>query len=330
MNSYKNILLINFGGIGDEILFLPVIQGLKKSYPNAKINLCLEGRSSAFLDLTNFVDNSFFVDIKTKNKYLEMLKFYFKVLVGKYDLVISSGGNTLISLFLFFTGIKTRIGYKTSKLSENLLTYAVPLNKNQYASNMYFDLIKPISDVEFELPKINVEEFDKIQNSVLIHPGVSKISIAKNITKTINADKWAELIKLLLKKDKKVYLAGGPDDVECIQQIREKLKNIDLSNFVDMFGKTKNIFELVQLIKKSEVLICSDSAPMHIGVATNTKTIAIFGPTDDELLLPKSDKFFAIKNDVSCRPCLWAKRQTTCDKLDCLNIDLIKILFYCK
>ena len=326
MNSYKNILLINFGGIGDEILFLPVIQGLKKSYPNAKITLCLEGRSSAFLNLTNLVDKAFFVDIKTKNKYLEMLKLYFKALVGGYDLVVSSGANTLISLFLFFTGIKTRVGYRTSNLSEKLLTNAVVLNKNQYASNMYFDLIKPITDVEFELPQINVKEFVKNLNSVLIHPGVSKISILKDITKTISAEQWSELIKMLLEKGKKVYLAGGPDDVECIEKIRQNIKTLDLSNFVDMYGKTKNIFELVELIKKSEVLICSDSAPMHIGVATDTKTIAIFGPTDDELLLPKSDKFFAIKNNVSCRPCLWAKRQTTCDKLDCLNIDLTKIL----
>lgn len=330
MSSYKNILLINFGGIGDEILFLPVIQGLKKSYPDAKITLCLEGRSSAFLNLTNLVDKSFFVDIKTKNKYIEMLKLYFKALFGKYDLVVSSGGNTLIFLFLFFTGIKTRIGYKTSKLSEKLLTYCVPLNKNQYASYMYFDLIKPISDVEFELPKIIVDDFEKISNSVLIHPGVSKISVAKNITKTISADKWSELINLLLQRGKKVYLAGGPDDVECIEEIRKNLKGIDLTNFVDMFGKTKNIFELVELIKKSEVLICSDSAPMHIGVATNTKTISIFGPTDDELLLPKLGNFIAIKNDVPCRPCLWTKRQTTCEKLSCLNIDLNLILENCK
>ena len=330
MNSYKNILLINFGGIGDEILFLPVIQGLKKSFSNAKITLCLESRSSAFLKLTNLVDNAFFVDIKTKNKYFEMLKLYFKALFGGYDLVVSSGGNTLISLFLFFTGIKTRIGYKTSKLSEKLLTYAVDLNKNQYASNMYFDLIKPISDVEFELPKIDVENFEKNFNSVLIHPGVSKISVLKNITKTISSEQWSELIKMLLKNGKNVYLAGGPDDTECIEKIRENIKNIDLTNFVDMFGKTKNIFELVELIKKSEVLICSDSAPMHIGVATNTKTIAIFGPTDDELLLPKSENFIAIKNDVDCRPCLWAKRQTTCDKLDCLKIYLNEILFRCK
>ena len=326
MNSYKNILLINFGGIGDEILFMPVIQSLRKSYPESKITLCLEGRSSAFIKLTNKLDSHFCIDIKTKNKYVEMLKLYFKALIGNYDLVISAGANPLISILLFLTGIKTRIGYNTSKYASKLLTKAVELNKNQYASMMYFDLVKPITNGDYELPKIEVQEFKKNKNSVLIHPGVSKISIIKNITKTLSAKKWAEIIKLLLNEGKQVYLAGGPDDTECIEQIRNELQNTDLTNFVDMFGKTKNIFDLVELIKKSEVLICSDSAPMHIGVATDTKTIAIFGPTDDKTLLPKSNKFIALKNNSECRPCLWAKRQTTCEKLNCLDIDIKQIL----
>ena len=326
MTLYKNILLINFGGIGDEILFMPVIQNLRKNYPNAKITLCLEGRSSAFVKLTNLLDSYFCVDIKTKNKYLEMLKLYFNALVGKYDLVISAGGNSLIAPLLFFTGIKTRVGYNTSSLAKKLLTHAVQLNKNQYASMMYFDLVKPITNGEFELPHIEVENFEKNKNSVLVHPGVSKISIQKDIIKSFNTKEWSDVIKLLLKADKIVYLDGGPDDAECIEGIREELKNEDLTNFVDMFGKTKNIFDLVELIKKSEVLICSDSAPMHIGVATDTKTIAVFGPTDDETLLPKSDKFIALKNNVDCRPCLWAKRQTTCEKLDCLKIDISQLI----
>ena len=53
MYDYKNILLINFGGIGDEILFLPVIQSLKNKFPNSKITLCLEGRSKAFIKRRN-------------------------------------------------------------------------------------------------------------------------------------------------------------------------------------------------------------------------------------------------------------------------------------
>lgn len=326
MKTYKNILLVNFGGIGDEILFMPVIQCLRKTYPNSKITLCLEGRSSAFIKLTNLLDSHFCIDIKTKNKYIEMLKLYFKALTGGYDLVISSGSNPLISVLLFFTGIKTRIGYGVSSISKRLLTYPVKLNKNQYASNMYFDLVKPVSDCEFELPHIDIDECEKEYNSVLIHPGVSAMSVSKQITKTFNADIWSDLIKKLLAKGKKVYLAGGPDDTDCIEKIRINLKDADLTNFTDMFGKTKNIFDLVKLIKKSEVLICSDSAPMHIGVATNTKTIAVFGPTDDEKLLPKSDKFFAVKNNADCRPCLWEKRQTTCENLKCLNIGLDMII----
>ncbi len=326
MKSYKNILLINFGGIGDEILFLPVIQGLKKTYPDSKITLCLEERSSAFLKLTNLIDYAFYINIKTKNKYIEMLKLYFKALTGKYDLVISSGSNPLIPVLLFFTGIKERAGYKTNKLSEKLLTIPVNLNKNQYAANMYFDLVKSITKGNFELPYIKTEEAEKIKNSVLIHPGVSRISISKNIIKIFNGSQWANLIKLLLKEGFKVILAGGPDDSECINKIRENLKGENLTNFTDMFGETKNIYDLAVLIKKSEILVCSDSAPMHIGVATNTKTIAIFGPTDEKKLLPVSDKFIAITNNSDCRPCLWAKRQETCRDLKCLNIDLNKIV----
>ena len=328
MDYYKNILLINFGGIGDEILFSPVIQSLRKTYPNAKITLCLEGRSSAFIQLTTLLNSHFYIDIKTKNKYIEMFKLYFKALFGRYDLVISAGGNPLIAFLLFLTGIKTRVGYNTSSFAKFFLTHTVTLNKNQYASKMYFDLVKPITNGEFELPYIEVEKVEKNQNSVLVHPGVSKISIQKGIIKSINSKEWAEVIKLLLRKGKNVYLAGGPDDKECIEKIREDLKNENLTNFIDMYGKTKNIIDLVRLINKSEVLICSDSAPMHIGIATNTKTIAVFGPTDDKTLVPESDRFITLKNNIDCRPCLWEKRQTTCEKLDCLKIDLNDFIKY--
>lgn len=320
MSNCKNILLINFGGIGDEILFLPVIQSIKKTFPQSKITLCLESRSKAFLDLTNSVDDYFFADIKTKNKYIQMFKLYLKALTGKYDVVISSGASPLISILLYLTMIPVRIGYKTSKLSEKLLTHPVILNKNQYAAKMYFDLVYPLTKDEFELPRIEIEDCDKIPSSVLVHPGVSKISVNKGIQKTFDGKKWAEIIKYLAAKGKKVYLVGGPDDEKCISEIRSELNSDENNLYTDMFGKTENIYDLANLIKKSELFVCSDSAPMHIAVAVNTKTLAVFGPTDDEKLLPDSPEFIAIKNDTDCRPCLWEKRQTTCGNLRCLNI----------
>lgn len=325
MNNYKNILLINFGGIGDEILFLPTIKSIKKSYPEAKITLVLESRSKSIQNLSNLIDDIICVDIKGKSKYSELLKFYFKALFGKFDLVVSSGANKLIPVLLFFTGIKTRIGYDSGILTQKLLTKAVKLNQNQYAGRMYHDLVQDLTGQAYEDPEIVIEDLEKISNSVLVHPGVSKMSIKKNIIKNWSNITWAKLIEELLNKGKTVYLAGGPDDKECIEEIRNYFKDKHYDNFVDMYGKTKNIMDLAKLIKQSEVLVCSDSAPMHIGIATNTKTIAIFGPTDEKKLIPISDKFIAITNDVACRPCLWDKRQTSCETKECLNLNINQI-----
>ena len=77
MKSPKKILALNFGGIGDEILFLPALSSLKKEYPEAKITLALEPRSKSVKDLTPLVDDVMCIDIKGKHKYLELLKFIF-------------------------------------------------------------------------------------------------------------------------------------------------------------------------------------------------------------------------------------------------------------
>ena len=324
-----NILAINFGGIGDEIFFLPTLISLKKEFPNAKITLALEPRSKSVKDLTDVIDDLFLIDIKGKNKYTELLKLVFLARKNHFDMVISSGGNKLISILLTLMGIKKRYGYDTGKLSKILLTKAVPLNKNQYACAMYHDLITPITDHKTELPEINVSAQEKIPNSVLIHPGVSKMSVQKGMIKTISAETWAETVDLLLEKGKHVILAGGPDDNEVIETIRNKTKN---KNFEDFYGKTKSLKDLAVLIGKAEQFICSDSAPLHVAVAMKTKTYVIFGPTDDKKLIPQSDIVTPIKANDNCpiKPCLWEHRQTTCENLECLKItpkyivDLIK------
>lgn len=314
-----NILAINFGGIGDEIFFLPTLISLKKEFPNSKITLALEPRSKSVKDLTNIIDDLFLIDVKGKNKYTELLKLVYLARKGDFDLVISSGGNKLISILLTLTGIKKRYGYNTGKLSEILLTKAVPLNKNQYACAMYHDLVTPVTDYKTELPEINVEPQEKIPNSILIHPGVSKMSIQKGMIKTIPADTWAEVIDLLIENGKKVILVGGPDDKECIDIILNSTKHKDFDGY---YGKTKSLKDLAVLIGKAEKFICSDSAPLHIAVALKTRTYVIFGPTDDKKLIPQSDIVTAVKAQDNCpiKPCLWEHRQTTCDKLDCLKI----------
>lgn len=327
MKKPKKILMVNFGGIGDEILFLPAISSLKKEFPDAEITLALEPRSKSVKDLSNLIDDVMCVDIKAnggKHKYTELAKFVLEARKRKFDMVFSSGANQLIPLLLFSTGIKQRYGYKSGFLSNLLLTRAVELNKNQYASFMYHELVTPVTDKKTLYPEIDAGDIEKEPGSVLIHPGVSKMSVVKNMVKTWSPEIWAELVKKVLAKGKKVYLIGGPDDKECIEKIVEIIG--DTPNFENLYGTTKNIMDLARLTKRSETLICSDSAPMHIGVGVGTRTLALFGPTDEKKLIPDNEKFVAIKNNCDCRPCLWDKRQTTCDELKCLKIDLDEVV----
>ena len=168
MDKRKRILAINFGGIGDEIFFLPTLISLKKEFPDSEITLALEPRSKSVKDLTDVIDDLILIDVKGKNKYFELIKLISKARQGNFDLVVSSGGNKLISILLFLTGIKERCGYDTGKLSRFLLTHAMPLNKNQYACKMYHDLIRNLTSYDTELPQINVQVNEKIANSVLI------------------------------------------------------------------------------------------------------------------------------------------------------------------
>ena len=323
--QFKKILFINFGGLGDEILFLPTIQTVKKEFPNSHITLALEKRSLGITSLTNVIDSTLIANIKGKTKYFELFKLLIKIWTGKYDMVISSGSNKFISVFLFMTFIKQKYGYNTGKLSEILLTKTAKLNKNQYAVNMYHDLVCSISDKAAELPVLNIEKKDVIPNSILIHPGVSKLSVSQGMIKTISAEKWAEVIEKLSDLGKKVFLIGGPDDKECIETI---IKTVPVEKYENLYGTTKNLKELAELISSTEIFLCSDSAPLHIAVSLGVKTFAIFGSTDDKKLIPQNDFVKAIKADCDCpiRPCLWEKRQTTCESLDCLNIPVEKII----
>lgn len=317
MEKVNKILAVNFGGIGDEILFLPALISLKKEFPNSEITLALEPRSKGVKDLTNVIDDLILVDIKNKNKYIELLKFIFMARMKNFDLAITAGGNKFMSIILFLIGAKKRYGYDCGVVSRKLLTKAVKLNKHQYAAKMYHDLVTPITSNITKLPQINVPVQEKLANTVLIHPGVSKMSIQKGMIKTINAKTWAEAIDLLSNGGKRVMLVGGPDDKECIETI---LKTVKTNNFENLYGKTKNLRELAELIGKAEIFLCSDSAPLHVAVAMGTKTFAIFGPTDDKKLIPQN--VTAIKANDTCplKPCLWDRRRTTCEKLDCLTI----------
>lgn len=322
----KKILLINFGGIGDEILFLPVVSALKSKFSDCEITLCTESRAKCVKNLSSDIDNVITADIKYGSKYYEFAKLWFEMFTGGYDAVFSSGSNKLIPILLFLSGIKKRVGFSNGSFSDKLLTRAVRLDKNRYAAKMYFELVKDETGAAFKNPKIEADKLSGLDDCILIHPGVSLMSIKKGIFKNVDSSILQTVILELLRNNKRVVLAGGPDDAEIISKI---LENEEIGNnplFLNYYGKTKNIFDLASLFNSVKLIFCCDSAPFHIASALNKKTVVFFGPTDEKKLVPENKNVAVLTAKCDCRPCLWDKRQLNCNDNFCLNISAEEIL----
>jgi len=86
---------------------------------------------------------------------------------------------------------------------------------------------------------------------------------------------------------------------------------------VDLRGNC-HLDDLVYLISRLDLLVTNDSAPMHIGAATRTPLVALFGPEDPVLMGPYTgtDLFRVIHKDVPCRPCATNR----CDHVQCMDL----------
>jgi ADP-heptose:LPS heptosyltransferase len=314
----SRLLAINFGGIGDEILFLPVLESVRRRSPDLHITLLLEPRSQSIAQVTDLIDATITFDIKKRPlSARDLLDLLGLLRDGGYDLVLSSGSSKAVSVLLFLSGIPVRVGYDSGPLSRHLLTNPVRLNREQYAGGMYHDLVRGLGIFdEAPLPSIAVAPAsrDVVQamltasginttggagasRRVLIHPGTSRLAIEKGIIKTWAVDNWIYLIeKLSVHGEITTLLAGGPDDKEIVAELEEKAAG---KRFVSTAGKTRNLSDLAALISWCDLLVCVDSAPMHLGVALGKPVVALFGPTDEKKLLPRDPRFLALRGELS-------------------------------
>ena len=64
MMPLKRIAVINVGGIGDNLLFYPVVRAIKQYVPDAQVSFILESRSEGAAGLMPDVDEVIPIDVQ--------------------------------------------------------------------------------------------------------------------------------------------------------------------------------------------------------------------------------------------------------------------------
>ncbi len=72
------------------------------------------------------------------------------------------------------------------------------------------------------------------------------------------------------------------------------------------------------MVAGANLMLCTDSVAMHLAVAVQTYTIALFGATEPRKLLPPSDRFIGIKSPTT-KNWRYSTSSSFGENLKCLN-----------
>ncbi len=294
------ILVLVPGGVGDQILFFPTLEDLKTAYPQAQIDVVVEPRATGAYRLCKHVRRVIPFDYKANNSLADWSNILGVIREQEYDLALSLGRRWGVRFFLWLTGIPVRVGYGRGR---GLLTQTVPLKAEQYAAHMYHDLLgglgihTPCPSLQVTVPQADLDwaEAEKgrleVSGYLLVHGGASYLSRALGIDKIYPPRNWQVIIQDFQKRQPQIspVLIEGPEDQELVKTLQEICPGVKVTAPPDL-GK------LAAIIAGANLLLCTDSAPMHLGVAVRTYTFALFGPTDPQRLLPPDPRFVGIKS----------------------------------
>lgn len=300
------ILALVPGGIGDQILFFPTLEDLHKQYPQASIEVVVEPRSRGAYRVCQHVSHIIPFDFKDRNSMADYINLLGSIREREYDIVLSLGQRWSVGFLLWLNGIPVRVGYGNG--SSRFLTNPVPLKTEQYAAHMYHDLLRglgidsPCPPLSINVPKVDIEWMENQQESlglgegyILIHGGSSQLAKDKGIDKLYPVRSWQQIVADIQQKQPglPIALIEGPEDSEWVKMMRQENSQLKVL-------QPEDVGKLAAAIAGANLMLCTDSAPMHLAIAVGTYTIALFGPTDaSKLLPPGSDRVKGIQSPTA-------------------------------
>lgn len=114
-------------------------------------------------------------------------------------------------------------------------------------------------------------------------------------------DSFAETIRQLARlfPGHRFAILGGDHD----RPLGRSLSSVAPDRCLDLTGNT-SLPEMVEWVRRSELLITNDTGPMHVAAAIGRPVIALFGPTEPRRTGPYGQPERVLQHSLPCVPCL--------------------------
>lgn len=290
-----HILIVKMSSLGDIIHTFPVLQYLKQSYPDAKIDWVVEQPFAELVQAHPFVNRVLRVQTKKwrsqsfkKATWQELAALRRELRQCPYDVVLDLQGNTKSSLVTASAKSRLKVGFGKTSVTEwpNLLAttqrYNPPPNRNiredyLFLAQSAFGDFSPIQDAgvnlivsaqDKERLKPLVEQCQKITGlKILVCPG----SIWAN--KQLSADTLQSFLKCILKQYPAhfFFIWGSQEEKKIAEELSAHLPQN--SSVIERLP----LPSLQNLMAQMDLVMAMDSLPLHLAGTTATPTYSVFG-----------------------------------------------------
>jgi len=284
----QNILVIDFGQLGDVVLSLPALKAIRERFPYSKITVAAGTPAHEIVLLSGYSDDVLPVNrvaLKYGNKLVagfRIIKLVREVRRRRFDLVIDLHSLSETNLLMWVSGARYRLGARrTGRSLDFLFTIKAPLeDPHKHAVDRYLDVLAPlgVTDPDRQLKlatrPADSEKIERLLKASGYREG--ELVVGLNPGSAYPPRRWPkerfiELgSRLAVNFNARVCVFGGPEEGDLAREVASLLpgrRGIALDRL--------NIPELAAAIARCAVFVTNDTGPMHIAVAVGAPVVAL-------------------------------------------------------
>jgi len=297
----KNIVVWQFGGVGDMLLTTPVLEALHKQYPQAAIHIwCSYPDFAVFLQSLPQVESVqifkvYDFDVRTLSQYNvrhQLLNILAVMQKQRADILVNLHHPRQLDWWAVEWWIMSQLkpkfsmGFSPDALKSTLLDAWLPSNvvTEQHYTTSYQQLLAKAgihcdTSTFFLLQQVEVEQARQLlisvsgQTWVCLHMGGRRLKMENKMWETSS---FIELAQAWVDDGIVPVLIGVESEQEAGKMLCQAVPQA-----INIIGKT-SMGEMAAVIKQARLFVGHDSGPFHIAVAVNTPAVAICGRPNAE------------------------------------------------
>ena len=313
--SPKKILVCQLRQIGDVVLMTPLLELLKRRYPQAEIHVLTEKKCVPVLENNPFLDRIWPIDKKKLSSLWREVTYYREVAAQGFDLVVDLQQLPRCRWVVFFSKAPVRLTHTPPWYTRWLYTHGAAHGKG-YASAMKAAALAPLGITwQGERPLLELTDEEKTTAreylaSLGIAPGQTLVVVDathRRDTRRWPSGHYAKLMDMAAKARPglRFQILFGPGEEGIVDEITAAS---DETGHILPAGRLLSLREMAACTKQASMLIGNCSAPRHIAVAVGTPTLTIQGATSPGWVFPAPEHGY-VSLGLECQPC----NKNTCD-----------------